>query len=403
MKIKTIRLNEATANRIKQAAIYDKAVSGLTHNFYRYPARFSPIFANEVITAFTEPGDYILDPFVGGGTALVEARALGRRGIGVDINSLATFITQAKTTLLTPQDIHEVQKWSESIHKNLSLRNKVKLDESKAYYYRNINCRSTWPLRNTIQLAINYTDKLQSEKQITFARCALLNSSQWALESKRSLPSASELRARFGLNLETMLESATNYRKLVIEADKQWENDGLQKVNLFNKSASDFELDPSITNLPNPKLILTSPPYPGVHVLYHRWQVKGRRETPAPYWIANRLDGSGESYYTFGHRKTQGLTSYFRNTYESFRSLAKVCCPNTTVVQMIAFSEPKWQLPLFLETLEEAGFIELQSSMLANSNDGRLWRRVPNRKWHATYKGKTASSYEVVLIHKLDY
>ena len=143
MKIKTIRLNEATANHIKKAAINDKAVCGLTHNFYRYPARFSPIFANQVITAFTEPGDYILDPFVGGGTTLVEARALGRRGIGVDINSLATFITQAKTTLLAPKDILEIQKWSESIHTKLSLKNKVKLDETKAYYYRNINCKTT--------------------------------------------------------------------------------------------------------------------------------------------------------------------------------------------------------------------------------------------------------------------
>jgi hypothetical protein len=39
------------------------------------------------------------------------------------------------------------------------------------------------------------------------------------------------------------------------------------------------------------KLIVTSPPYPGVHVLYHRWHVDGRRETPAPYWIAGCNDG----------------------------------------------------------------------------------------------------------------
>jgi hypothetical protein len=44
-----------------------------------------------------------------------------------------------------------------------------------------------------------------------------------------------------------------------------------------------------------PKLVLTSPPYPGVHVLYHRWQVDGRKETPLPFMIAGKLDGAFES------------------------------------------------------------------------------------------------------------
>src|SRR5262249_7180553 len=56
---------------------YQGYVSGLTHNFYRYPARFSPRFARGAIEAFSERGDVILDPFMGGATTLVEARALG--------------------------------------------------------------------------------------------------------------------------------------------------------------------------------------------------------------------------------------------------------------------------------------------------------------------------------------
>jgi len=51
-------------------------VNGLTHNFYKYPARFSPLFVDEAIRVFSNPGDLILDPFVGGGTTLVEASSL---------------------------------------------------------------------------------------------------------------------------------------------------------------------------------------------------------------------------------------------------------------------------------------------------------------------------------------
>jgi hypothetical protein len=46
-------------------------VRGLTHNFYRYPARFSPVFVRAAIEAFTVPGDLVLDNHVGGGTTLV--------------------------------------------------------------------------------------------------------------------------------------------------------------------------------------------------------------------------------------------------------------------------------------------------------------------------------------------
>jgi DNA modification methylase len=66
-------------------------VRGLTHGFYKYPARFSPAFVRAAIEAFTEPGDLVLDNHVGGGTTLVEALALGRHAIGVDISTLAGF------------------------------------------------------------------------------------------------------------------------------------------------------------------------------------------------------------------------------------------------------------------------------------------------------------------------
>ena len=71
-------------------------VAGYTHGFYRYPARFSPVFAREFISQFTKPGDLVLDPFAGGGTTLVEARALGRSVIGTDISQLAVFVSNGK-------------------------------------------------------------------------------------------------------------------------------------------------------------------------------------------------------------------------------------------------------------------------------------------------------------------
>ena len=129
--------------------------------------------------------------------------------------------------------------------------------------------------------------------------------------------------------------------------------------------------------------------------------MQGRRETPAPFWISSSLDGNGASYYTFGDRKAQQLESYFEKALEAFKSIAQIANRDTLVVQMIAFSEPEWQLEKYAEVMNQAGFREVRFRELANAPDGRVWRSVPNRKWYASQRGTTPSSNEVVLFHAL--
>jgi hypothetical protein len=64
------------------------------------------------------------------------------------------------------------------------------------------------------------------------------------------------------------------------------------------------------------------------------------------------------------------------------------------MVQLLAFNRPDNQLPRYLENMRLAGFAEVQTA------DNRIWRQVPNRKWHATLAGKTHSANEVVLVHR---
>jgi len=49
-------------------------------------AMFPPELPGRLIKMYTEPGDIVLDPFVGTGTTVAEARRLGRVGIGVELN-----------------------------------------------------------------------------------------------------------------------------------------------------------------------------------------------------------------------------------------------------------------------------------------------------------------------------
>jgi len=396
-----IELSEDVAKKILAGATDAAPVSGLTHNYYRYPARFSPQFARAIISAFSEPGDLILDPFMGGGTSLVEARALGRSAIGTDISSLAAFISEVKTAILKPDDISIIKKWSEGLPKELNIhRFPIRhMDWIEQGYQRNLDNPKTWRIRKLIELALVEVASLVENKHQQFARCVILKTAQWALDGRKNLPSTPEFRNRLMKNLDDMISWADEYREQVFTSEKTLKT--ATEVECIHHSTIGIESHPSFQNMDAPKLVVTSPPYPGVHVLYHRWQVDGRRETPAPFWIANKLDGAGSSFYTMGDRKEKNQDTYFKNIGDSYDSLCAILNKESIVVQMVAFSEAEWQLPRYLETMESSGFCEVTYPQLATAADGRLWRRVPNRKWHADQKGDTPGSREVVLFHRL--
>jgi len=116
--------------------------------------------------------------------------------------------------------------------------------------------------------------------------------------------------------------------------------------------------------------------------------------------IANKLDGAGGSYYTMGDRKHPDLKTYFDNIRATMSSVAALADERTVVVQMVAFSEVEWQLPRYLEAMEEAGLRETFLPTLRNQADGRLWRSVPGRRWYSDQRGRTPGSHEVVLVHR---
>ncbi|NUO47745.1 MAG: hypothetical protein HOV80_02690 [Polyangiaceae bacterium] len=68
------------------------------HGFHVYPARMHPTTARRLVEGLSRPQGTVLDPFCGSGTVLVEARLVGRRAIGVDINPLAIQLARRKVT-----------------------------------------------------------------------------------------------------------------------------------------------------------------------------------------------------------------------------------------------------------------------------------------------------------------
>lgn len=394
-----ITISADALRAIRRGAADRSPVSGLTHCFYRYPARFSPAFVASAINALSRPGDIVLDPYMGGGTTIVEALARGRAAIGCDLNSLAVFVASAKITPLTESEVQLVLHWATEIVPQLSYH--AVTDEVAEYICpyrtRNLNLPRARPVKKLIAQALLTLTDLPSERTKNFARCVLLNVAQWALNNRKIAPTLQQVRAKVTNATEYMLLGLESLSKMAAENGSR-----LPCPKLIHATAANLPLVEPFTTGTLADLVVTSPPYPGIHILYHRWQVDGRKETPAPYWIANCLDGKGASYYNFADRKQGAEEDYFAESLRTLNAVRSVVKDGALVVQMIAFSKPRSQLKMYLNNMAAAGFQEVRDSEREDhvQRFRRVWRAVPGRVWYANLKGSTSSSREVVLIHR---
>ncbi len=387
----------ALAQEFLAAVHTQEPVTGLTHNFYRYPARFSPRFARAAIQMFSQPGDVVLDPFMGGATTLVEARALGRHAVGSDISSLSVFLAQVKTTPLLDRELGQIACWLESLQEHLNLHLPSERAETwqKEGYQRHV----PWPIRKTLELALSRVQELRSARQELFARCLLLRVGQWALDWRERIPAAEEFRFKLFEFLDGFIKGMREYRQSVRDNAPPGQSKALTIS--IRSAAADLAACDAFASLPKkPTLVVASPPYPGVHVRYHRWTIHERVETAAPFWIADCLDGQGAAYYSFGDRKQLGLRSYFEGIRASFSTLRKCLTLDGLVVQIVGFSQPDWQVDRYLEVLEQAGYEECLPWQIGLPLGKRLWREVPGRRGFAASRRDLLTSRELVLFHR---
>jgi 16S rRNA G966 N2-methylase RsmD len=93
IKVKTNKINDINLNRWKEYKevitnslwIFDKRDTSGAHLAW-YWGNFIPQIPHQLMLRYTKKGEWVLDPFVGSGTTLIECRRLGRNGIGIEIN-----------------------------------------------------------------------------------------------------------------------------------------------------------------------------------------------------------------------------------------------------------------------------------------------------------------------------
>lgn len=393
--------NKKNIIKIIDSANSKKKINGKTHTFYRYPAAFSPIFAETIINIFTKPSDVILDPFVGGGTSAVEAFALQRKFYGIDVNPLSVLVSKVKTTILSYKKIIFIKNFNEKIvNTKINFKSKRRKNHSNLNNYFNTKNFSNEEIRKINQIKAGLeqyhfaSSKIKDVTVRNFLTCLLLRTTKNILDNVRPIGSFKKFKVDLVNNCNRMLSDMVDFEK-ELEINKSIYGSH-NKVKILK---SDILKLRKINSLKKGKikLILTSPPYPGINISYNRWQLHGRRDTKLPYWIMN-TKAPVFTKLNYKHGKKRELNDYYQNMTKVFRNLRPYCSSSCLIVKLLSFRNKIKEFRMYREAMDKAGLEEIK---ILKKGDGRLWRTVPKRRWQVRYsKKKLKSNKEVLLVYK---
>ena len=72
-----------------------------------YWGNFVPQIPNQFLRRYTKKSDWVLDPFVGSGTTLIECKRLGRNGLGIELNKQV--VRNAKSNLSKEKNPYKIK------------------------------------------------------------------------------------------------------------------------------------------------------------------------------------------------------------------------------------------------------------------------------------------------------
>jgi DNA modification methylase len=257
-------------------AFKDAITNSQTHGIHPYPAKFIPQLPKVLISALSDPGDVVWDPFGGSGTTAFEALSLNRRAISTDINPIATLVASTKNTCINHKENEEIRNLVQEMIMLLDskqINERLKREEGKiSKLIPPIPNIDKWFHKNAInELAYIRCciESISNEKVKMIAKTALskiiLKSSyqdgETRYASKPGNVTSGDVIGYFTNELE-------NIRKKVIKNS----NILFFRNAEFNTSDIRKESKPATNSI---DLVVTSPPYPNStdYHLYHRFRL----------------------------------------------------------------------------------------------------------------------------------
>lgn len=254
-----------------------------THSLFPYPAKFPPEPIRNHILKYSNPGDFILDPFCGSGTVLVESRLSGRNSMGIDLNPVSTLISKVKSSVYTNENLNDLKKVIDRIEISInkySIWKKSALSNKQLQNYKNIE---HWFKEEMIEelSAIKYDYLSDTESPIHdllwmgFLNIIVIVSKQ-ENDTRYAAIDKPEVKPKFALTrFKSVLENY--YRTLKTSLDKKINN---KVISTVYEGDSTKILD--TLKKGKFKLAITSPPYINTfdYYLYHKHRIFWMDKSP---------------------------------------------------------------------------------------------------------------------------
>lgn len=279
----------------------------LTHGFHPYPGRFHPHLTQTLLGGYGKKGDTVLDPFMGGGTTLIEAALAGRRAIGNDLNPVATLVAGERLRTRTAEEGRMVAGEAERIaglvaalkkERNPPRVSLKRLDMLMPYYQRHLMAEMMQWIRLINALP---SEETRTTLRAVFSAGAVKFSNQPS-DSKGLKGEMAPPRYPKGAVSKFMVAKTGE----LMRAQSEWSR-RLAAPPEITLLTEDARLLPSL-GWGEADLVLTSPPYPGTydyhqhHALRLYWlelagaemffseEMGATRDTDEQSWRAAMLD-----------------------------------------------------------------------------------------------------------------
>ena len=101
-------LSDSPQEKVESTTVWSFPDRGkwATHNG-KYRGNWAPQIARNIILLYSKEGDVVLDPMVGSGTTMIEAKLLGRKGIAFDIHHEVVALAKEACRFIKEKRMHE--------------------------------------------------------------------------------------------------------------------------------------------------------------------------------------------------------------------------------------------------------------------------------------------------------
>lgn len=313
------------------------------HKLFSYPAKFQANLPESIIKTFTNEGDLILDPFSGGGTTSAEAIKQGRSSFAMDLNPISIIVSRAKTTKLSAKNFQDVFKLLENLERprtykflnkeEVTLLGKELADfaEAIAIQVKNITNKKYVSLITTVAI-----------KRIKLA----------TRRDKEHLRKAS-----FSQHIDYIADEIEKVSNFFL-------SERIVQMNTSNEVVfgSNHEIPLQGSTV---KMIITSPPYPGVDIEYNLIQLQ-RRDLNRCYRsdiaqrlceiiVENRISPTKKDLCNGG----SAGTDYWFNAKKSLQEMFRVLKKDGLCFLYIGFKDND-QPKIYEKIIEQCGFRQIE-------------------------------------------